>query len=232
MKSAIHRAVIIELLMASCLVTAVPSMAATTTTSVAGSLGPTEQACLQLLTTSVSLGENCMYDGGPSSVPTAPGSGEITGPFSQIHYYDYNQTPAAFSTTYVPAHDSGQISQLINGTLTIDDNDTPAGTDDLISFTLTLTSPLGGDIVRYTGDSVVDKYTSMTQVLAPRVVNSATANAFGGHDYVIGSEGFPPLLTFNSPTEPEAAPCAGQSFGSMDCRASFSGAVSDPDRWA
>ncbi len=232
MKSAIHRAVIIELLMASCLVTAVPSMAATTTTSVAGSLGPTEQACLQLLTTSVSLGENCMYDGGPSSVPTAPGSGEITGPFSQIHYYDYNQTPAAFSTTYVPAHDSGQISQLINGTLTIDDNDTPAGTDDLISFTLTLTSPLGGDIVRYTGDSVVDKYTSMTQVLAPRVVNSATANAFGGHDYVIGSEGFPTLLTFNSPTEPQAVPCAGQLFGSMDCRASFSGAVSDPDRWS
>jgi hypothetical protein len=232
MKSAIRRAAIIELLMASCLVAAAPSMAATTTTRVAGNLGPTGQACLQLLTTTVSLGENCMYDSGPSSVPTAPGSGEITGPFSQIYYYDYNQTPAAFSTTYVPAHNSGQISQVIDGTVTIDDNDTPAGTDDRISFTVTLTSPLGGDIIRYTGDKVVDKYTSMTQALAPNAVDSATANAFGGYDYVIGSEGFPTLLTFNSPTEPEAAPCAGQLFGSMDCRASFSGAVSDPDRWS
>ncbi|MCB1597666.1 MAG: TonB-dependent receptor, partial [Gammaproteobacteria bacterium] len=144
----------------------------------------------------------------------------------------YNQNPAAFSTSFVPTHDSGQISQVINGTLTIDDNDTPVGTDDRISFTLTLTSPLGGDIIRHTGDKVVDKYTSMTQVLAPKVVNSATVNAFGGYDYVIGSEGFPALLTFNSPTEPEAVPCAGQLFGSMDCRASFSGAVSDPDRWS
>jgi hypothetical protein len=133
-----------------------------------------------------------------------PGSGEITGPFSQIYYYDYNQTPAAFSTTYVPAHNSGQISQVIDGTVTIDDNDTPAGTDDRISFTVTLTSPLGGDIIRYTGDKVVDKYTSMTQALAPNAVDSATANAFGGYDYVIGSEGFPTLLTFNSPTEPRS----------------------------
>ena len=232
MKSAICRAAVIELLMASCLITAAPSMAATTTTRVAGNLGPTEQACLQLLTTTVSLGENCMYDSGPSSYPGAPGSGEITGPYSQIHYYDYNQNPAAFSTTFVPTHNSGQIRQVINGTVTIDDNDTPAGADDRISFTLTLTSPLGGDIIRHTGDKVVDRYTSMTQVLAPKVVSSFTANAFGGYDYVIGSEGFPALLTFNSPTEPEAVPCAGQLFGSMDCRASFSGAVSDPDRWS
>jgi len=210
MKSAICRAAVIELLMASCLITAAPSMAATTTTRVAGNLGPTEQACLQLLTTTVSLGENCMYDSGPSSYPGAPGSGEITGPYSQIHYYDYNQNPAAFSTTFVPTHNSGQIRQVINGTVTIDDNDTPAGADDRISFTLTLTSPLGGDIIRHTGDKVVDRYTSMTQVLAPKVVSSFTANAFGGHDYVIGSEGFPALLTFNSPTEPEAVPCAGQ----------------------
>ena len=232
MNSATRHTAVIALLTTGCLITAVPSMAATTTTSVAGNLGPTEQACLQLLTTTVSLGENCMYDSGPSSYPGAPGSGEITGPYSQIYYYDYNQNPAAFSTTFVPTHNSGQISQVIKGTVTIDDNDTPAGTDDRISFTLTLTSPLGGDVIRHTGDKVVDRYTSMTQVLAPKVVSSAIANAFGGYDYVIGSEGFPTLLTFNSPTEPEAVPCAGQLFGSMDCRASFSGAVSDPDRWS
>ena len=232
MKSAIRRATIIELLMASCLINAAPSMAATTATPVAGNLGPTAQACLQQLTGAVANGENCMYDSGPSSVPAAPGTGEITGPFSQIYYYDYNQNPAAFSVTFVPTHNSGQISQVISGSVSVDDNGTPAGTDDLISFSLTLTSPLGGDVIRFTGDKVVDKYTSMTQVLAPRAVNTATTNAFGGYDYVIGSEGFPGLLTFNSPTEPAAVPCAGQSFGSMDCYASFNGAVSDPDRWS
>lgn len=232
MNSSIRHTAVIQLLMASSLVTTVPSMAATTTTPVTGSLGPTEQACLQQLTTTVGLGENCMYDGGPSNVPSAPGSGEITGPFSQIYYYDYNQNPAAFSVTFVPTHNSGQISQVMNGTVTIDDNDTLAETDDRISFSLTLTSPLGGDIIRHTGDKVVDKYTSMTHVLAPKVVSSATANSFGGYDYVIGSEGFPTRLTFNSPTEPDVAPCAGQLFGSMDCRASFNGAVSDPDRWS
>lgn len=233
MKSAIRRADLTRMLMmAGCLFTAIPSLAATTATPVAGTLGPTAQACLQQLTTSVGLGENCMYDSGPSSVPSAPGSGEITGPFSQIHYYDYSQNPAAFSVTFIPTHNSGQISQVLNGTVTVDDNGTPAGTDDRISLTVTLTSPLGGDIIRHLGANVVDRYTSMTQVLAPTVVSHATANAFGGYDYVIGSEGFPALLTFNSPTEPDAVPCAGQPFGSMDCRASFSGIVSDPDRWS
>jgi outer membrane receptor protein involved in Fe transport len=232
MKSVLRRAAIIDLLMASCLYTATPSMAATTATPIAGQMGPTAQACLQQLTGAVGGGENCMYDSGPSSVLAAPGTGEITGPFSQIYYYDYNQNPAAFSVTFVPTHNSGQISQVINGSVSIDDSGTPAGTDDLISFNLTLTSPLGGDIIRHTGDKVVDKYTSMTQILAPRAVDAATSNVFGGYDYVIGSEGFPTLLTFNSPTEPESLPCAGQLFGSMDCRASFSGAVSDPDRWS
>ena len=156
MNSSIRHTAVIQLLMASSLVTTVPSMAATTTTPVTGSLGPTEQACLQQLTTTVGLGENCMYDGGPSNVPSAPGSGEITGPFSQIYYYDYNQNPAAFSVTFVPTHNSGQISQVMNGTVTIDDNDTLAETDDRISFSLTLTSPLGGDIIRLApGQAVV-----------------------------------------------------------------------------
>jgi outer membrane receptor protein involved in Fe transport len=232
MKSAIRRAAIVELLTASCLFSAGPSIAATTATPVAGNMGPTVQTCVQQLTGAVGSGENCMYDGGPSSVPAAPGSGEITGPFSQVNYYDYGQNPAAFSVTFLPTHNSGQISQVIDGTVTVDNSDTPVGTDDRISFSLTLTSPLGGDVIRHTGDKVVDKYTSMSQVLAPRTVDAAVSNAFGGYDYVIGSEGFPTLLTFNSPTEPEMAPCAGQSFGSMDCKVSFSGSVSDPDRWS
>jgi len=42
----------------------------------------------------------------------------------------------------------------------------------------------------------------MNQVLSPTMIDSVTPNSFGGYDYVIGSEGFPTLLTFSSPTEP------------------------------
>ena len=134
---------------------------------------------------------------------------------------------------YVPTHDGGQISQVINGTVTIDDNGTPAGTDDLHQlqpdahlsawrrYHSLYWRQGGGQVHQHDPGACAAEWST-----PPR------ANAFGGYDYVIGSEGFPALLTFNSPTEPEAVPCAGQLFGSMDCRASFSGAVSDPDRWS
>jgi iron complex outermembrane receptor protein len=213
--------------------------AATTTTNVSGTFGATAQGCLQLLTQFVGNGENCMYGrGNPSGI--APPIGEVTGPFAQVHYYDSVATPQAFSPAFVPTHASGQISQVITGSISIDDNGTPAnGGDDLLSFSLTMRSPGSGDVIRHLGDSVVDRYTSMTQVLAPRAVDSATPNGFGGFDYVIGSEGFPVLLTFDSPTEPDAVPCKGQPFGFMDCDgpagpaspAAFSSTTTDPDRW-
>ena len=65
--------------------------------------------------------------------------------------------------------------RTITGSVTIDDNGNGFGADDLISFSLTLTSPGSGAIVRSYGSSVVDKYDSMTQVLAPVAANSVTA---------------------------------------------------------
>ena len=181
------------------LVTAPQAVAATKVTAIEGSMGTTQETCLQGLTTSVGDGENCMYDGGPSSVASAAPFGEVTGSYQHIAYYDSLATPAAFQTTdvglartlYVPTVGDGKIAQKITGSVTIDDNGNGFGADDLISFTLTLTSPGSGAIVRSYGSSVVDKYDSMTQVLAPTAASSATANGSGGFDYVIGSEGFP-----------------------------------------
>ena len=80
--------------------------------------------------------------------------------------------------------------------------------------------------MRSYGSSVVDKYDSMTQTLAPIVANSATANGSGGFDYIIASDGFPTLLTFAGPG------CVGAVFGSVECGHSFTapGTV-DPYFW-
>jgi hypothetical protein len=213
---------------------AMPAYAVTTVSSISGSMGSTQETCLQQLTTSVSDGENCMYDGGPSGVPAATPFGETTGPYNHIVYYDSLATPAAFQSTmigsarvlYTPVNGDGKMSQSITGSVTIDDGGNGYGAGDLISFTLTLTSSGGGDIIRHYGASVIEKYSSMTQILAPTAASSATANGLGGFDYVIGSEGFPSLLTFS-----QAGVCLGVAFGSVECGHSFAPGVGDPDYW-
>lgn len=210
------------------------AQAAISTTPIIGSLGPTQETCLQGLTTSVGDGENCMYDGGPSSVASAVPVGEITGPYNQIAYYDSLATPAAFQQTasglgvnlYAPVVGDGKISQVINGSVSVNDNGDGFGANDLISFTMTLTSPGGGSIVRSYGSSVVDKYDSMTQTLAPVVANFVTANGSGGFDYLIGSEGFPSLLTYS-----QAGPDFGKPFGSVEGGHSFNTPTIEPDFW-
>lgn len=209
-------------------------------------MGKTAHACLQLLTTAVSEGENCMYDGGASEYEDSPGSfpanpfGEAVGPLSQVGYYDSVASPFAFSPQYIKSPGDGKIRPEISGSITVDDAGNGFGADDLLSFTLTITSPDGGSIIRHAsdGDDFVDVFESMTQVLAPTAVDSATPNASGGFDYVIGSEGFPVLLTFTDASANESTPgagdgpCVGQTFGDMECEASFMpNALSDPLRW-
>lgn len=206
-----------------------PGLAATRTTPVNGEMGITAMTCLQGVVVAVGTGENCMYDGGPSTVPSATPYGEVTGPFSQIAYYDHDQKPEAFSGSFASAPGDGKINQVITGSVTVDDNDTPGGDDDQISFTLTLTSPAGGDIVRNFGSGSsggADRYASMTQVLPPTTVHAATANGEGGFDYVIGSEGFPALRTFTQGV------CTGQPFGSVDCNFGFSAEAIEPNGWS
>jgi len=220
------------------------ALAVTKTTSVAGSMSPTQETCLQGLINSVGDGENCMYDGGPAANPTFTPQlayNEVTGPFNHIAYYDSVATPAAFQTTingsareiYMPTDGDGKMSQKVSGTVTVDDGGNGFGADDLISFTLTLTSSGSGSIVRvYSGNSSIEKYDSMTQVLAPTVANFVTPNGSGGFDYVIGSEGFPtePRLTYT-----QAGTCQGLFFGDVECGHSFTAfsmsMAVDPDFW-
>ena len=213
----------------------VSSAPVTVVTAVTGSMSPTQETCLQGLTNAVSEGENCMYDGGPATGGNAPIGTEVTGPYNQIAYYDSLATPAAFTATtnpdtsrtlYAPVAGDAKLRQRLAGDVSINDNGTAgSGTDDLISFTVTLTSTGTGAIVRSYGASVVDKYDSMTQVLAPITPTSATANAGGGFDYIIGSEGFPSLLTFS-----QGGVCFGGVFGNVDCAHSFA-VGPDPDFW-
>ena len=198
-------------------------------------MGTTQDTCLQGLTNAVGDGEDCRYDRlSTTAYPAAAAGVEDTGPYNQIAYYDSLATPAAFQTTdvglsrvlYAPAVGDGKIAQRITGSVSIDDNGNGFGADDLISFSLTLTSPGSGAIVRSYGSSVVDKYDSMTQTLAPIAANSAIANGAGGFDYIIASDGFPTLLTFAGPG------CVGAVFGSVECGHSFAApGIADPYFW-
>ncbi|MCC5795063.1 MAG: hypothetical protein JJT85_10085 [Chromatiales bacterium] len=195
------------------------------TTSVTGSKGRSFHTCLQLLVSAVGQGENCTYGGTPV-IPLPPLGDPVEqnpGPFSQGAYYDSSNpvlppftSGAGGITSYIPTQNQndGKISPVINGSVTV----TGTGEGALISFELTFTSPDGGDIIRHQGAAVADRYTSMTQVLTEWPVDSATPNAFGGFDYVIGSQGFPERLVFNNPN---GSPCNGQLFGEMECSSSF-----------
>jgi hypothetical protein len=216
------------------------AQAVTTATQVSGSMGITQDTCLQGLTNAVGDGENCMYDGGPpADASFTPLGTEVTGPYNHITYYDSLATPAAFQTTisgsartlYVPTVGDGKMSQNISGSVTIDDGGDGFGAGDLISFNLTLTSSGGGNIVRHYGSSIAESYSSMTQVLAATVASSATANGSGGFDYVIGAEGFPTLLTFAGTTGGNTGGCVGAAFGSVECGHSFNTPSVEPDFW-
>ena len=249
--------ILLGLLATIVLACASQAQAATITTGVdntQSTTGKNDHGCLQQLVTAITDGENCMYDGGQNVVEWPPGSGimpanpfgESTGPFSQAQFYDYGTTPLSYddvaTNSFTPVSGDAKINQVINGSITIDDQGNADETDDEISFTLTMTSPDGGDIVRNLGSQVADKYTSMTQVLLPTVADfPPAANALGGFDYVIGSEGFPLLLTFTDTSANESSPglgdgpCVGQTFGDMECDAAFDTNLAttggDPLRW-
>jgi hypothetical protein len=197
-----------------------PAQAATTL--VIGNLGQTIQTCLQQLTTSVGDGENCTY-GGTSVSPTAQPFGEDVGPNSFGYYYSSVTKPEAFTNAaFLPSIGDGKTAPKMTGSITVD-NSNANPLQHLIGFTLTISDPNGGKVIRHM-NAVVEQFTSATQVLAPRTANAATANASGGFDYIIGTDGFPSLLTY------AFAPCAGVAFGTMECSASF-GAGEQPLYW-
>jgi hypothetical protein len=88
----------------------------------------------------------------------------------------------------------------MEGSLTVDDRGTPDPADDTISGQLAV-GPAARSVVANVNElaggpggrppRAVISWSSITHALAPTPVSSATRNAQGGFDYVIGSKGFP-----------------------------------------
>ncbi|MBL8225037.1 MAG: hypothetical protein JNM50_06885 [Chromatiales bacterium] len=196
------------------------------TTPVIGQLGSTIQTCLQLLTVSVSDGENCTYGGSVGPGFPIPPAGEEIGPTSFGYYYSSATKPEAWDNarTFVPTVGDGKLNAKIEGTITVDQVGA-SPTDHLISFSLTISDPNGGKVIRIL-NAVVERFDTVTQTLAPRKADSASSNSQGGFDYVIGTAGFPSRLTANNMTA-----CEGQAFGTFECAASFT-VGPDTNKWA
>ena len=190
--------------------------------SINGATGVAENACV--LPIAVFVGLNCEFSGGAThgselglypadnigplnsggfyaSAGLAPGFilSTLTG-----NEFDFTNRPLTSFLVGVPtAPADGKLGAPITGVVTIDDGGDGFGdTTDTIAGTIIL-GP-GARVVSSGGNLAGDKtiqesWTSVTHTLLPTVVSSATANAGGGFDYVIGSRGFPTNITTATP---------------------------------
>lgn len=123
------------------------------------------------------------------------------GPTVNPVYYAPGSPHATPDYTPVPGDD--RIAPSLGGTLVIDDHGTRDGGDDSIAGTLVV-GPAARSLVANVNElaggpagrppRAVISWSEVTHTLAPTRVSSATRNAAGGFDYVIGSKGFPERL--------------------------------------
>jgi hypothetical protein len=108
-------------------------------------------------------------------------------------YYETGNTPIDNGT--FPAVGDNKAELGLSGQISIDDNDTADGSDDLISGQIVIAAGTRNVLTAQGNLSRVEEsWSSLTQTLAPTAVDSATANAMGGFDYVIASRGMPDRL--------------------------------------
>lgn len=159
-----------------------PLSAAQILNPVAGSLSASENGCNYI--TSFLFGTDCTYG--------ADGTGTWGGPGFIGAYYEAGSPEA--SIYYAPASGDGRIAPQFTGQVIIDDNNTAGnGSDDVISAIFTV-GPAARNIYTGNASQAVESWTSLTHTLAATAVDSATANAFGGFDYIIGLQGLPTLI--------------------------------------
>ena len=190
--------------------------------SINGATGVAENACV--LPIAVFVGLNCEFSGGAThgselglypadnigplnsggfyaSAGLAPGFILSTLTGNEFDWLDRPLTSFLVGVPTAPA--DGKLGAPITGVVTIDDGGDGFGdTTDTIAGTIIL-GP-GARVVSSGGNLAGDKtiqesWTSVTHTLLPTVVSSATANAGGGFDYVIGSRGFPTNITTATP---------------------------------
>lgn len=169
--------------------TTAPAGAAVVQTSVVGSLGAAENACTQIMR--ILTATDCTYGNDRAA------SLGWNGPAAVGGYYAIGS--AGDSASYIPAAGDGKIAPAITGIVAIDDGDTVGdGSDDFVSAELVIGAAARNVNVR-NGGQAVERWGSLTHTLAATPVSTATANAFGGFDYVIGLQGFPQLICAASP---------------------------------
>jgi hypothetical protein len=165
--------------------------AATVDTAIQGSLGLSENTCVSPIP--LFALESCSYSGG-ETLSLEIGAGlPWFGPLGSGGFYATGSAPDPVTTSGSTPGD-GKANLPITGVITIDDNGTPAdGSDDLISGTLVIGA--GERVVSVSGGDAVEGFSSITHTIPATIVSSAVPNGDGGFDYVIGSAGFPLLLS-------------------------------------
>jgi hypothetical protein len=158
-----------------------PAGATAITYNINGELGNLTNICFNI---AVSLtNRDCSY------AKTRAPSGEWRGPIEGSAFYPIGST--GDNIDYIPVAGDGKLALPLSGTLTVDDNNTPAdGTDDLISGTFVF-GAAAFNASTGNGDRAVERWSSWTHTMAPTPVDDAVAQGGGGFRYRIGSRGDP-----------------------------------------
>jgi hypothetical protein len=181
--------------------------AGTVDTSIGGAMSNSDNGCINIIP--LLGGEDCSY-----AKTRFPAPGGWQGPIYVGSYYPLGYFATNSADGFTPQVGDDKIELPLFGSVTVDDNGTPAdGTDDKISGTFSF-----GAIDRWVstgqGDQALERWTSWDHTLAPTNVNFATAQPGGGFEYVIGVRGKPtpaPLFLTANPSQvfgSEAAPAA------------------------
>jgi len=199
---------------------ALQASAGTTTQAISGSQSAQENGCVNAI--GLFTANDCSYNGvnrwwtGSPTYdpdPIAEGWGEDDtpatvdayisdrpdrvwiGPLANQMYYAVGDSPFTQDPLEIPAVGDNKISVGLSGQLTIDDNDSPDGADDLISGVIIIGAATRNVLTGAAPSSRAEEsWSSLTQTLDPTAVDSATPNAHGGFDYVIASRGMPDVL--------------------------------------
>jgi hypothetical protein len=170
---------------ATALLGALPgAQAATEVYNISGSMGSSLNICFNI---AVSLNNrDCSY--AHTRTPPTP---TWDGPKLGGSFYPKGSIGDNINYSPPAAGNDGKLSPPVSGTLTIDDNGTPAdGTDDTISATWIIGAAVF-NVSTGNGDKALERWDSMTQVMDATPVNAATPQSGGGFEYIIGSRTVP-----------------------------------------
>jgi hypothetical protein len=184
---------------------ALQANAAALTYNITGNLSPVDNSCTQIV---------FLLGGGDCSYAFGRGAPNVWyGPSANGSYYtvgsvgdSVDAAPPGTPTYAAP----------ITGTITVDDNGTPTGSDDTISGAVIVGAAARAAA---TGQSTrgVERWDTLTWTFPATAVFSGVDNAEGGKDYVVGSKGFPvPICNLANASDCFPSPNAYTGLGPLD----------------